>query len=190
MLRYRLFFLSVLLSGSTFSQQTDFDQKKYVKEKKYEDLVSIEFNMGFGLLEVESVNMAGIQTSYFIELEDYFSIGAGTGLHLYESERFTPLFGEFRFLPGKGDTRLLLGSSIGTYYGWEEQIWDRYLNPFVGFSHKAYDNIELTISIGLVYTEYDVPRESFRLPNGSVSNPSGTEEVIGRFFSIRFGCRI
>ena len=182
--------MSVVLSGSIFSQKGDFDQKKYLKEEKFDDQVSIEFNMGFGLLEVENVNMAGIQTAYSINLADYFSIGAGTGLHLYESERYLPLFGEFRFLPGKGKTRLLLGSSIGTYYAWEDQIWDQYLNPFVGFSHKAYDNIELTFSIGLIYKEYDAPRESFRIPNGAVINPSGTEEVIGRFFSIRFGCRI
>jgi len=171
-------------------QEIDFDQIKYNKEKKLVDRVSIEFNVGFGLLEVENVNMAGIQTSYGIELKDYFSISLGSGLHLYESERYLPLYGEFRFSPGRSNTKLLLGSSIGTYYETENQIWDRYVNPFVGFSHNAFDNIELTLSIGLVYTEYDAPRESFRVPGGGVVNPSGTEEVIGRFFSIRFGCRI
>jgi hypothetical protein len=186
-------FVSILLFALTVlslsAQDSEFEERKYTKEKKYVKVVTVEFNMAFGILDVESVTMAGLQTSYGIELGDHFTASVGTGLHLYESERFLPLFGEFRYLPGKGSTRIMLGSSIGAYYGGDENSWDRYINPFMGFSNQAFDNIHFTVSLGLTYKEYLVPNEPMRLPGGGFSNISGTREVIGRFFSVRFGCR-
>jgi hypothetical protein len=181
-----LFALTVL---SLSAQDSEFDERKYTKESKYEKVFTVEFNMAFGILDVESVTMAGLQTSYGIELGDQFTAAAGTGLHLYGSERFLPLFGEFRYLPGRGQTRILLGGSFGAYYGGQENQWDRYINPFLGFSNQAFDNIHFTVSLGLIYKEYIVSNERVRLPGGGFSNISGTREVVGRFFSVRFGCR-
>jgi len=174
---------------SVFAQDAEFEERKYTKEKNFEKIFTVEFHMAFGILDVESVTMAGLQTSYGIKLGDHFTVSAGTGLHLYASERFLPLFGEFRYLPGEGSTRFMLGSSLGAYFGGDESSWDRYINPFMGFSNQAFENIHFTVSLGLTYKEYVVPNEPVRLPGGGFSNIAGTREVIGRFFSVRFGCR-
>jgi len=179
----------VIVSLAVYSQNTEFEDRKYTKKNKNEEVFTVEFNMAFGILDVESVTMAGLQTSYGVELGDQLTIAAGTGLHLYASERFLPLYGEFRYLPGTGKTRIMLGGSFGAYYGGDENRWDRYLNPFMGFSNQAFENIHFTVSIGVTYKEYTVPKEPVRLPGGGFSNISGTREVIGRFFSVRFGCR-
>jgi len=182
-----------LLLGLTMlgvsAQNSEFEERKYTKEKKFKKVITVEFNAGFGILDVESVTMAGLQTSYGLELGNHFTVGAGTGLHLYESERFLPLFGEFRYFAGSGSTRIMLGSSIGAYLGGEENNWDRYINPFMGFSIQTFDNVHFTVSLGIIYKEYDVPKEPVRLPGGGFSNISGSREVVGRFFSVRFGCR-
>jgi len=179
----------ICISLGVNGQNTEFEERKYTKEKKFKELFTVEFNMAFGILDVESVTMAGLQTSYGIEIGDQFTAGLGTGLHLYESERFLPIFSEFRYLPGTGATRIMFGSSIGAYYGGQESKWDRYINPFLGFSNQAFENVHFTFSIGLIYKEYNVPNEPVRLPGGGFSNIAGTRDVVGRFFSIRFGCR-
>ncbi|MCZ4407200.1 hypothetical protein O3Q51_00160 [Cryomorphaceae bacterium 1068] len=188
-MRFVFSLLLTLISLGICAQDSDFEERKYTKEKKLNSLFTVEFNMAFGILDVESVTMAGLQTSYGIELGDQLTVGAGTGLHLYESERFLPLFGEFRYLPGNGSTRIMLGGSIGAYYGGDDNSWDRYINPFMGFSNQAFENIHFTVSLGITYKEYQVPNEPVRLPGGGFSNIAGTREVIGRFFSVRFGCR-
>ncbi|HKK40423.1 MAG TPA: hypothetical protein VJ949_13465, partial [Cryomorphaceae bacterium] len=63
------------------------------------------------------------------------------------------------------------------------------INPFMGFSIQTFDNVHFTVSLGIIYKEYDVPKEPVRLPGGGFSNISGSREVVGRFFSVRFGCR-
>jgi hypothetical protein len=188
-MRFVLAVFLVFLSLGGYCQNTEFEERKYTKENKYEKVFTVEFHMAFGILDVESVTMAGLQTSYGVELGDQFTLAAGTGLHLYASERFLPLFGEFRYLPGRGSTRIMFGGSFGAYYGGDENSWDRYINPFLGFSNQAFENIHFTVSLGLTYKEYTVPKEPVRLPGGGFLNISGTREVIGRFFSVRFGCR-
>jgi hypothetical protein len=187
--RQSIFAVLLLCSALVHGQDEDFEERKYTKEKGFEDVVTIEFNMAFGLLDVEGVTMAGLQTTYGVEIGNSFTVGAGTGLHLYDSERFLPVFAEVRWLPGKSKTHFMLGGSIGAYYGGEDQVWDRYLNPFMGFSHQAFESVEFTLSVGLIYKEYEVPTQPERLPDGSISNIAGIEEVVGRFFSVRFGCR-
>ena len=171
------------------AQDSGFEERKYTKENTTTKAITVEFNMAFGILDVESVTMAGLQTSYGFEFGDQIMVGAGTGLHLYESERFLPLFAEFRYLPGTGPTRIMLGGSVGAYYGLQENVWDRYINPFMGFSHQVFDHVHFTVSLGITYKEYEVPIEPVRLPGGGFSNVAGTREVVGRFFSVRFGCR-
>ena len=188
-MRFVLALFPVFISLGVSCQNTEFEDRKYTRENKYEKVSTVEFNMAFGILDVESVTMAGLQASYGVELKDQFSLAAGTGIHLYASERFLPLFGEFRYLPGRGATRIMFGGSFGAYYGGDENRWDRYINPFMGFSNQAFENIHFTVSLGLTYKEYTVPNEPVRLPGGGFSNIAGTREVIGRFFSIRFGCR-
>jgi len=188
-MKFAFALLLVFFITFAHSQDSEFEQRKYTKEKKYEKVFTVEFNMGFGILDVESVTMAGLQTTYGVIWKDQFSLTGGLGLHLYESERFLPLFGELRYTPGKGNTRILMGSSVGAYYGWVINDWDRYINPFLGFTHQALDHVHFTFSLGLTYKEYRVPNEPIRLPGGGFSNVAGTREVIGRFFSVRFGCR-
>lgn len=184
-----VFSLLLFITLSVHAQDSDFEERKYTKEKNFVKVVTIEFNMAFGILDVETVSMAGLQSTYGIEAGDHLTVGLGTGLHLYESERFLPLFGEFRYLPGEGPTQIMVGSSIGAYYGGAQNEWDRYINPFLGFSHRAFEGVHFTFSIGITYKEYKVQKIPVRLPNGSISNIAGTREVIGRFFSVRFGCR-
>jgi hypothetical protein len=188
-MRLILSFLFFTLLLNAFAQDSDFEERKYTKKKNFKKIITVEFNTAFGILDVESVTMAGLQTSYGVIWNDKFSLSGGTGIHLYESERFLPLFGEVRYTPGKGNTRILLGGSAGAYYAWQLKEWDRYINPFLGFTYQAFDHVHFTFSIGLVYKEYEVPNEPVRLPNGTISNVAGTREVLGRFFSVRFGCR-
>lgn len=189
-MKFSLAFLFALFLIAAEAQDSDFEERKYTDEKKIGKIITVEFNVAFGILDVESVTMAGLQTSYGVEWGKQWTFAAGTGLHLYESERFLPLFAEVRYSPGKGPTRFLLGSSIGTYYGLQDDVWDRYINPFLGFSHEAFDKVHFTVTLGLTYKEYEVRNERVRLPGGGFSNISGTTEVVGQFFSIRFGCRL
>lgn len=184
--------LFIFFSFGFVLAQTDtnqFEERKYTKSKNIDPALGMEFNVGFGILDVESVTMAGIQGFYGAKFNEKLILGGGFGIHLYEAERFLPLFVEGRYLMGVDQTRFMIGTSLGAYWGWEQSIWQQYFNPYMGFAHKAFDHVELTISIGLIYKPYEVRLEPVRLPGGGFSNVSGTEEVIGRFFSIRFGCQ-
>jgi len=168
--------------------QEDFEKRKYTDEKKIDWAFAVEFNTGLGILDVESVNMAGIQTMYGAALGEHFTTGLGTGIHLYEDNRFIPVYFEGRYMAGQGQTKFLIGTSLGAYAAIDQGQWERYINPFMGFTYEAFEHVALTISIGLTYKDYEVRLEPVRQPNGSFANVAGTEEIVGRFFSFRFGC--
>lgn len=180
-----IFFLSCL---TAMAQESDFEERKYTKENKIDWSLAVEFNTGFGILDVENENMAGIQALYGGSFADRFHLGAGTGIHLYADDRFLPLYLEGRYILGKGPTKFMLGASGGVYRALDQAEWERYINPFLGFTYEAFDHVALTISLGLVYKDYEIRKEPVRLPGGGFSNVAGTREIVGRFFSIRFGC--
>lgn len=180
---FLVLFVSQLVCG-----QEDFAERKYTKENKVDWALSVEFNTGLGILDVESVTMGGLQSIYGASFSEKFIIGAGTGIHLYEDERFVPLYLEGRYMAGQGPTRFLLGTSLGAYSALDGNGWERYINPFMGFTYEGFEHVALTVSIGLVYKDYEVRLEPVRLLNGGFANIAGTEEIVGRFFSLRFGC--
>jgi hypothetical protein len=163
------------------------DPPKRVKEKpRYWG--AIDPNFGLGILDVEGIAVAGLQTAHGFWFGDHFSAGLGTGIDLYESDRFIPLYFEGRAYLGNRKTRFMAGFSWGAYLATSDASWENYINPFLGFTYNAFDHIAFSLSLGLIYKQYDVRREPVRLPNGTVDNIAGTRRVTGEFVVVRFGC--